>query len=123
MLKQRILKGLIILCASCMVWMVASVGVSAESALGMDRYHNVEVSPDGTGWRTISHGAEILPKGTEIVLSTESNRTPLLEGQHYHGTSMAGKEVRVGYWKVQHSPAQCIRGGLSRRYPPLGRRK
>ena len=123
MLRQRILKGLLILFINCMVWVSTSVGVSAKSALGMDRFPNVEISPDGTAWRTTDGGAEKLQEGTVIHLSSESNRVPLLEGQHYYGVSSAGREVRVGYWKVQHSPAQCIHGGLSRRYPPLGRRK
>lgn len=95
----------------------------AKSAAGMDRFPNVEISPDGTAWRTTDGGAEKLQEGTVIHLSSESNRIPLLEGQHYYGVSSVGREVRVGYWKVQHSPAQCIHGGLSRRYPPLGRRK
>lgn len=100
-------------------FLCAGMVTDAQSALGMDRFPNVEISPDGTAWRTVDGGAEELEKGTVIHLSSESNRIPLLEGQHYYGVSSAGREVRVGYWKVQHSPAQCIHGGPSRRRPPL----
>lgn len=86
-------------------------------------FKNVEVSPDGTAWRTLFDGPyEWLPSGDNAVIvdmNAESNLVPLEQGQHYYIESMDGKEVRVGYWKVQHSPAQCIHGGPSRRYPPL----
>ena len=87
----------------------------AEAAKTVYNSPYVTFSPDGKAWTTNAGDKNIqwYPYGETRSTGIASSLRALETGEHYYAKPRTGI-VPIGYWKVAHTPGQCIHNA----YPP-----
>ena len=98
----------------CLAALLLQAGFQAEAAEKQTIYNSpyVSFSPDGKAWTTNAGDQNYVwyAEGTRVSTGISSSLRSLQAGEHYYKEERSG-EVPIGYWQVEHRPAQCIHNG------------